>query len=77
MDDRVTAEDLALRVGVSGKQFRAWPREQARAGHPLLADHEHYGRWLFTPGDADITRFRRTGSEAAGLLLAAGVAAAT
>lgn len=48
----VSAPDLARRLGVSPKTLRAWLREQARNGDPLVADHEHQGRWRFTEGEA-------------------------
>ncbi len=49
---QVTAEQLAARLGISGKTFRSWLRAQWRAGHPLLTDHQHGGSWLFDAEDA-------------------------
>lgn len=49
----VTAVELARRLRVNPKTLRAWLRGQARAGHPLLASHLHYGRWEFTEDEAD------------------------
>lgn len=48
----VDAEQLAARLGISGKTMRAWLRKQWRAEHPLLADHQHGGRWRFEPDEA-------------------------
>jgi hypothetical protein len=48
----VSAPLLARRLQVNPKTLRAWLRSQARAGHALLASHEHYGRWWFTEAEA-------------------------
>lgn len=43
---------LARRLGVNPKTFRAWLRGQAAADNPLVASHEHYGRWWITEAEA-------------------------
>ena len=48
----ITAPELARRVGVDPKRFRAWLRRQAAAGHPLLAGHRHNESWVFTSDEA-------------------------
>jgi transposase-like protein len=48
----VSAPELARRLGVSPKTLRAWLRGQAGIGHPLLAGHEHQGRWWLTEVEA-------------------------
>jgi len=48
----LTAPDLAKRIGVDPKRFRAWLRAEAAAGHPLLASHEHNQRWEFVQREA-------------------------
>jgi hypothetical protein len=48
----VSAPELARRLGVSPKSLRARLRSQARAGHWLVAGHEHYGRRWFTEVEA-------------------------
>jgi hypothetical protein len=48
----VSAPELARRLGVNPKPLRAWLRRQAPAGNPLVADHEHNGRWWFTDAEA-------------------------
>lgn len=47
-EGRVSAEELASRVGVDGKTLRRWLRARATAGHPLLGEHEHNRRWWFS-----------------------------
>jgi hypothetical protein len=49
----ITAEDLARRARVDGKEFRGWLREEIVRGNPLVADHHHGQRWLFTSDVAD------------------------
>ena len=48
----VSAPELARRLSANPKTLRAWLRGQARAGNPLAAGHEHYGRWWFTEAEA-------------------------
>lgn len=48
----VTAPELARRVGANPKTLRAWLRAKASSGHPLLAAHEHWGRWEFSEVEA-------------------------
>lgn len=49
----VTAEDLATRLGTSGKQLRAWLRDEAARGHELLRTHQHGDNWVFSSDQAD------------------------
>lgn len=48
----VSAPQLAGTLEVNPKRLRAWLRSNARAGHALLAGHEHYRRWWFTEVEA-------------------------
>jgi double-stranded uracil-DNA glycosylase len=48
----VTAVELARRLRIAPKRLRDWLRAEARAGHPLLAGHVHYGRWEFNEEEA-------------------------
>ena len=48
----VSAPELAHRLGANPKTLRAWLRGQASVGNPLVAGHEHYGRWWFTEAEA-------------------------
>jgi TDG/mug DNA glycosylase family protein len=45
----ISAVELAARLDVDPKRFRAWLRQQAAAGHPLLRDHRHGAGWIFSP----------------------------
>jgi hypothetical protein len=58
----VSAPELARRLGANAKTLRAWLRGQAQAGNPLVAGHEHYGRWWFTESGARqlAEQFRRS-----------------
>lgn len=49
----VTAVELAQRLGVDPRTFRAWLRRRARGGHELLAGHERNGRWEFSADEGD------------------------
>jgi hypothetical protein len=49
----VSARELADRVGISAKRLRDWLRHQAADGHPLLAGHGKYDRWIFSVNDAN------------------------
>ncbi len=62
----VTAEDLAARLGTSGKQLRAWLRDEATRGHELLRTHHHGDNWVFTPDQADqlAAEYRRRSTNA-------------
>jgi hypothetical protein len=51
-DALVSAPELARRLGANPKTLRAWLRAQARARNPLVAGHEHYGRWWFSESEA-------------------------
>jgi len=48
----MTAVDLAKRLRVDPRMFRAWLRRQADAGHPLLKTHQHGERWTFRAEEA-------------------------
>lgn len=67
MAEIVTPGEMARILDVSPKTLRAWLRDGCDGGHPLLSDHEHYGRWEFTRADADglIAEYRRTHGPAA------------
>ncbi len=58
----VTAVELARRLGVDPRTFRAWLRRRARAGHELLADHLHNAQWEFS--EAETTQLTREYREA-------------
>jgi TDG/mug DNA glycosylase family protein len=49
----VTARELAHRLRVDPKRLRDWLRAQAKAGHPILADHVHNARWEFGEDEAE------------------------
>jgi hypothetical protein len=49
----VTPSELAVRLGISGKTFRAWLRGENVAGHPIVAGHEHRSRYRFSHLEAD------------------------
>ncbi len=53
MEQQVTAEDLAARLGTTGKQLRGWRRREAARGHELLRAHQHGENWVFTRYEAD------------------------
>lgn len=48
----VTAVELARRLGVDPRTFRAWLRRRARAGHKLLAVRLLDERWEFSEAEA-------------------------
>jgi TDG/mug DNA glycosylase family protein len=48
----VTAVELAGRLRVDPKVFRAWLRRQAAAGHELLRTNQHQASWTFTEDEA-------------------------
>jgi hypothetical protein len=52
MSADITSVELAARLDVDPKRFRAWLRQQAAAGHPLLRDHRHGAGWTFAPETA-------------------------
>ena len=62
IDEIITPDEMARTLGNSAKTLRGWMRKQAKAGHPRLASHDHYGRWEFSRADADriIAEFRGT-----------------
>src|SRR4051812_19970954 len=62
MPEILTPGELARELGISPKTLRAWLRAGRDAGYPLLAGHEHYGRWEFTRKEARplIAEYRRT-----------------
>ena len=62
MPEIVTPGELARELGISPKTLRAWLRAGRDAGYPLLAGHEHYGRWEFTRKEARqlMAEYRRT-----------------
>jgi predicted ArsR family transcriptional regulator len=41
MERPVSAEDLAARLGTTGKNLREWLRTEAARGHELLRAHQH------------------------------------
>jgi TDG/mug DNA glycosylase family protein len=43
----VGAPELSRRLGINPKRLRAWLRELAAAGNPLVAGHEHNATWEF------------------------------
>ena len=49
----VTAGELADRLDVDPKTFRAWLRQRRKDGHELLADHVHGSGWHFTEAEAE------------------------
>ena len=53
MTELVVPNEMAMTLGVTGLTLRNWLRAQKQAGHPLLADHQHRGRWQFTRAEAD------------------------
>jgi hypothetical protein len=48
----VSTPELARRLGANPKTVRAWLRGPASLGNPLVAGHEHYGRWWFNEAEA-------------------------
>ena len=48
----VSPNEIARWLRVTGRQLRNWLRVRAKAGHPLLAPHQRYARWEFTPAEA-------------------------
>lgn len=60
----VTAVELARRVGVDPKTFRAWLRKQGRAGNPLVEGHLRHERWEFSLDEAEelAGQFRHRGT---------------
>lgn len=54
MPAEVTAVEIAERLGIDPKAFRAWLRWLGSAGHPVLIAHQPGAPWAFTPGDAEV-----------------------
>ncbi len=52
----VTAPELARELKVDPKVFRAWLREQWRAGNRILAGHVHGQRWVFSKREAGLLK---------------------
>jgi hypothetical protein len=47
----VSPNEIARWLRVTGPQLRNWLRVRAKADHPLLASHQRYARWEFTPAE--------------------------
>lgn len=52
----VTAPELARELKVDPKVFRAWLRDEWRAGNEILAGHSHGQRWIFDKRDAGLLK---------------------
>lgn len=50
---RVTPNEIARSLGITGLQFRNWLRAKNAAGHPLLAGHVKHQRYEFSRAEAD------------------------
>src|SRR5437763_1476290 len=54
MTEPVVPNEMAKTLGVTGLRLRSWLRAEKHAGHPLLADHQHRGRFCTSLRDADV-----------------------
>ncbi|MBN8868747.1 MAG: hypothetical protein J0H66_02590 [Solirubrobacterales bacterium] len=59
--DTVTAPELARELKVEPKVFRAWLRDEWRAGNEILAGHVHQQRWIFNKRDAGLLKVQYRG----------------
>lgn len=62
--DKVTPDEIARMLGVTGPTFRNWLRSEKRAGHRLLASHEKHAHYRFDRAEADqlLAEYRDSGS---------------
>ena len=52
----ISAPELARELKVDPKVFRAWLRDEWRAGNKILAGHVHGHRWIFNKRDAGLLK---------------------
>lgn len=64
MPAKISAVELAVRLGVEPTKLRAWLRRQSLRGHPLLGRHLHGASWTFTTDEAALLAAEYEGSAA-------------